>query len=145
MSVDFIRIGFTQLKKKQLLSLERLPRKKSNLQNKLLEGQYIKQWHQNIFDKKTKLKEKKGSNIFGCRAFSSFYPFVYKIITKEEEKSTVIYSAYIYIKAFLLGRKTVDLIQPPLLHNQINSQIYHDTLQCYIILMLPAVNEQIQL
>lgn len=27
-SVDFIRIGFTQLKKKQLLSLERLPRKK---------------------------------------------------------------------------------------------------------------------
>lgn len=61
------------------------------------------------------------------------------------KKNQVIYSAYIYIKAFLLGRKTVDVIQPPLLHNQINSQIYHDTLQCYIIFMLPAVNEQIQL
>lgn len=52
MSVDFIRIGFTQLKKKQLLSLERLPRKKTSLQNKLLEGQYIKQWHQNKKNKK---------------------------------------------------------------------------------------------
>lgn len=106
--------------------MERLPRrkKKKDLQNKLLEGQYIKQWHQNIFDEETKSKRKKGSNIFGCGAFSSFCPFVYKIITKEEKKTDkqnqVIYSAYIYIKAFLLGRKTGDLIQPPLLHNQIN-------------------------
>ena len=157
MSVDFIRIGFTQLKKKQLLSLEHLPRKETNLQNKSLEGQYIKQWHQNIFDKETKVKENKQRLKYFLDAgrffffLSSFRPLVYKTITNKRAKQTkkkqnqVIYSAYIYIKAFLLGRKTVDLIQPPLLHNQINSQIYHDTLQCYIIFMLPAVNEQIQL
>lgn len=39
--------------------MEHLPRKETNLQNKSLEGQYIKQWHQNIFDKETKVKENK--------------------------------------------------------------------------------------
>ena len=159
MSVDFIRIGFTQLKKKQLLSLEHLPRKETNLQNKSLEGQYIKQWHQNIFDKETKVKENKQRLKYFLDAgrFFFFRCNIWCLTVQKKKKkkgkkkkkkkklNQVIYSAYIYIKAFLLGRKTVDLIQPPLLHNQINSQIYHDTLQCYIIFMLPAVNEQIQL
>lgn len=78
------------------------------------------------------------------------FPLFALLFTKNNKRGKqtkkCIYSAYIYIKAFLLGeKKTVEQIQPLLLHNQINSQIYHYTLQCYIIDMLPAVNEQIQL
>lgn len=44
----------------------------------------------NIFDKKTKNKggEKRLKNVLDAGHFSSFCPFVYKIITKEERKST---------------------------------------------------------
>lgn len=73
-----------------------------------------------------------------------FLPFCLQNNNKRRKKTIVIYSAYIYIKAFLMGRLLM-WYKPPLLHNQINSLIYHDTLQCYIIFMLPAVNEQIHL
>lgn len=96
--------------------MERLPWKKKkkqqqkDLQNKLLEGQYIKQWHQNRFDK-TKEKKQKAQIFFGCGAFSSFFfvflPCCLQNNNKKRKinKKICIYSAYIYIKAFFAGEK----------------------------------------
>lgn len=69
----------------------------------------------NIFDEKTNFPWRVGVQGF-------FFPLCALLFTKWKQKRKenkqktnyiVIYSAYIYIKAFfLLGRKTVDLVQP---------------------------------
>lgn len=52
-------------------------KKQKDLQNKLLEGQYIKQWHQNRFDKtKGKKKNKRLKYFLDVGHFPLFFLFL---------------------------------------------------------------------
>lgn len=106
LSVDFIRISFTQLKKN----------------NSCLWNVYLKPKRER---KKNRLKNVSDAGrccffFLSSFAFSShFCPFVYKIRIKKkllegkQLNKIVIYSAYIYIKASLLGRKVSWSGTPP--------------------------------
>lgn len=89
--------------------MERLPwnKKKKDLQKKLLEGQYIKQWHQNSFDKRT---EEAQFFFFFWDAghFTFFFALLfYKIITKEENKQNKkVFTVHIFtLRHFCWGER----------------------------------------
>lgn len=76
-----------------------------------MEGQYIK----TMASRKHNQKGKKGSNIFWMQSIFIVLPFCLQNNNKREGvggREGGIYSAYIYIKAFLLGRTAAVLTTP---------------------------------
>lgn len=69
---------------------------KKDLQNKLLEGQYIKQWHQNRFDKKKKNKEKR-LKYFWMRGIFPLFALLFTKNNKRGKQTKKMYLQCIYL------------------------------------------------